>query len=104
MGGYYRAQVLLEPEQYDRLRELARARSLRQGKRVSVSQVIREILDQALWDEQRRWQQAQEALEDLFALGDVVQVRWRGEMPEDWIAKMREERADALYEELFGSN
>jgi hypothetical protein len=64
--------------------------------------VIREILDQALEDEQRKWQQAQEALEDLFALGDKVQERWQGEWPEDWLTQMRQERADAIYDNLFG--
>ena len=101
MGSYYRAQVLLEPEQYNRLRALARRRSLRQGKRVSVSQVIRELLDESLAEEQHKWQQAQEALDDLFALGDAVQERWQGEWPADWIVRIREERADAIYTELF---
>ena len=104
MGGYYRAQVLLEPEQYRRLRELARARSLQQGKRVSVSQVIREILDQTLEDEQRKWLQAREALDDLISLGDAVQERWKGMLPEDWVERMREGRSDAVYEKLFSGS
>ncbi len=100
MERYHRAQVLLRPEQYERLQEMARARSARRGKRVSVSQVIRDILDQSLMDEQRRWQRAQDALDDLLALGDTVQARWQEEMPEEWFTNMREERADALYREL----
>ena len=100
MERYHRAQVLLKPEQYERLQEMARARSARRGKRVSVSQVIRDILDQSLMDERLRWQRAQDALDELFALGNTIQARWQGEMPEDWFTDMREERADALYREL----
>ncbi len=67
-----------------------------------VREVIREILDQTLEDEHRRSQRAQETLDDLFALGDMVQARWQGKMPEEWSTNIREQRADALYEELSG--
>ncbi len=46
MGRLHRAQVLLDPAQYRRLRRIAARRSLEEGRRVSVSQVIRELLDQ----------------------------------------------------------
>lgn len=101
MGRFHRAQVLLEPEQYRRLQHLARARSLQEGRRVSVSQVIRELLDRALAQEMTRERQARAALEALFALGDGVQARHAQPLPEDWLQRDREEHDDARVPELF---
>ncbi|HHH41837.1 MAG TPA: hypothetical protein ENK56_07510 [Chloroflexi bacterium] len=104
MNDYHRVQILLEHRQYEQLRALARTRSLQQGERVSVSQVIREFLDQALEDEQHRWQRAREALEDLFALSEEIRARWPGPWPEDWLTQMRQERTDEIFEELLGGH
>lgn len=101
MGRFHRAQVLLEPEQYQRLRHLARARSLQEGRRVSISQVIRELLDWALAQEAERDRQAQAALQALFALGDAVQARHPQPLPEDWLDRDREEHDDVRLSELF---
>ncbi len=101
MGRFHRAQVLLEPEQYRQLQHLARARSLQQGRRVSVSQVIRELLDQALAQETERERQARTALQALFALGDAVQARHSQPLPEDWLDRDREEHDDARVPELL---
>lgn len=101
MGRFHRAQVLLDPEQYRHLRRIARLRSLEEGRRVSISQVIRELLDQALAAEGRQEAPGRTALETLFALGDVVQARHPHPLPEDWLVRDREEHDDVRFAHLF---
>ena len=101
MAPLYRAQVLLEREQYEQLRRLARSRSLRAGRRVSVSQVLRELVAQALEAEDRAKKEAWSALEELIALGEAVRRRHPGELPEDWFERDREEHDDERFGHLF---
>ncbi len=47
----YRTQILLEPEQYRLLKQIAEARSHISGRRISLSAVARDLLNRALADE-----------------------------------------------------
>lgn len=100
MGRLHRAQVLLEQEQYQRLRRLAEARSLKEGKRVSVSQVIRELLRDALDRETQMEMESRTALQSLFALGETVAGRHPVSLPEDWLDLDREEHDDARLRDI----
>ncbi len=75
MGRLYRAQVLLGQDQYRRLRRIAARRSAEQGRRVSISQLLRELLKEALEKAEEPEARVQAALAHLFALGDVVRAR-----------------------------
>ncbi len=101
VGRFHRAQVLLDPEQYRRLRDLARTRSLQQGRRVSISQVIRELLDRALDETAAEEARARAALHALLALGDAVQARHPQPLPEDWLTQDREELDNVRFAHLF---
>lgn len=101
MGRLHRAQVLLEPAQYRRLRRIAARRSLEEGRRVSVSQVIRELLDQALEKAESPEERARAALARLFTLGDAVRKRHAKLLPENWLNSDRDEHDDERFADLF---
>ena len=90
MGRLHRAQILLDPDQYRRLQRLAKTRSLQEGKRISVSQVIRELLKDALERETEKKEEAKTALQTLFALGETVMARHAELLPKDWLDRDRE--------------
>ncbi len=104
MSRLHRAQVLLEEGQYRRLRQLAQARSAQQGRRVSVSQVIRELLDQALSEQVEREAQARAALQHLFTLGERVRARHPQTLAEDWLNQDREEHDHERFQSLFAGH
>lgn len=101
MGRFYRAQVLLDPEQYRQIRQLAHRRGLQQGRRVSTSQLIRELLGQALAEEQARQEEARAALDALLAIGTAVQARRSQLVEEDWLFRDREEHDGARFGDLI---
>jgi len=101
MGRLHRAQVLLEPAQYRRLRRIAARRSLEEGRRVSVSQVIRELLDQALEKAENPEERSRVALERLFTLGDTVRKRHPELLPEAWLSRDRDEHDDERFADLL---
>ncbi len=101
MGKYYRTHIQLRRDQYNQLRQLAHTLSQQRGTRVSVSQVIRELLDYALV-EKTKWQQAQEALNDLIELGETIASRHPEQVNvETWLSNLREERTNELYNTVF---
>jgi hypothetical protein len=83
----HRTQLLLEPTQYQALRTLAH-----QEQR-SISEVVREILDQYLEenDPRARWVRRAQALQRLSAIRPRVQRR-TGVYAGDLVAEAREER------------
>ncbi len=87
MGAYYRTQILLEPGQHRALAELAH----RQGR--SLSDLIREIVEQHLaeQDRQARLQQELQALQALEQIRQQVQAE-HGMGAGDWVVEVREER------------
>lgn len=100
MRRLHRAQVLLDPEQYRHLRHLAHRRALQQGRRVSISQLIRELLGRALAEEQAREEEGRAALETLLGIGVAVQARHPRLLREEWLFRDREEHDDARFPDL----
>lgn len=99
MSKYYRTQVQLRQDQYERLRRMAHTLSQQRGARVSIS--VRELLDRA-FAEQEKWQKAHEAFEELFKLGEAVAARQQTQISvETWLSELREERANELYNTTF---
>jgi predicted transcriptional regulator len=88
MPTLYRAQILLDPDQYGRLRALAAA------EKRSISELVRESIDRHLSS-----RSADEALQrTLAALDGLAELRARVEvahrvLPGDFLEVMREERA-----------
>ncbi len=94
---YYRAQVLLDPEQHARLRRIAEARG------VSISEVVREIVDIGLEHIERERDARLRALDDLARLGDALE-RAVGRIPADIVRSVREERDARLHEIVRGGD
>jgi len=88
-----RTQILLEPEQYQLLKQIAETRSRIRGHRVSLSAVARELLDRALADETLRREQAQAAIAAAEACSRELAERWGRPIPwETWLEEERRER------------
>ena len=83
----HRTQLLLEPNQYKNLRTLA------QQEQRSISEIVREILDQYLEenDQRTRWIRRSQALNRLSVLRARVQKR-TGVYAGDLVAAARDER------------
>lgn len=86
---YHRSQLLLEPEQYEQLREIARE----QGR--SISQVARDLIDLGLEalrrDREARARRQQAALRRLRAIREAAAARC-GIYEGDLLAEARAER------------
>ncbi|HLF89630.1 MAG TPA: ribbon-helix-helix protein, CopG family [Anaerolineales bacterium] len=87
----HRTQLLLKPTQYQALRTLA------QQEQRSISEIVREILDQYLEenDQRTRWVRRSQALQRLSVLRARVQKR-TGVYTGDLVAGAREERDEDL--------
>lgn len=87
MNNYYRAQILLEPEQHRTLSELAE----REGR--SISDLVRESVQVYLVERERetKRKQEQEALDTLAEIRERVQAR-HGVVDIDLVAEGRDER------------
>lgn len=92
----YRAQILLEPEQHEKLAEIA----VRHGK--SISLVVREAVAQYVTQQENEdvWQRRRKALEKIKEHHEAI-LRERGGKPIDidvveLIRQMREERDNEL--------
>jgi len=87
MSTYYRAQILLEPEQHRTLSELAK----REGR--SISDLVRESVQAYLVErEQEALQERRmKALDALTELRERIQAR-HGVLDVDLVAEIREER------------
>lgn len=89
---YYRAQILLEPEQHDNLREIAERENR------SISDVAREMIERGLRDREKdrtsRLQQGRKALEQLVQIQRQVFEK-HGVYHGDLVAEVRSEREKA---------
>lgn len=87
MGNYYRAQILLEPEQHRTLSEIAE----REGR--SISDLVRESVRIYLAERDREEQRErrQRALDVLTEIRERIQTE-HGVLSGDFVAEMREER------------
>jgi hypothetical protein len=87
MSTYYRAQILLEPEQHRTLAELAE----REGR--SISDLVRESVQAYLVKRERetRREREQQALDKLAEIRARIQAR-HGILDVDLVAEIREER------------
>ena len=82
----YRAQILLKPEQHRRLASLSREQ------RQSISEVVRNLLDEALLAHQGPvWLARSHAIERLRSLRRSVELR-HGQIDRDLVAESRNER------------
>lgn len=92
---YYRAQILLEPDQHGHLREIAK----REGR--SISDIAREMIERGLRDREKdrqsRLQQGIKALEQLAQIQRQVFEK-HGVYQGDLISEVRSERDKALDE------
>jgi len=96
-----RMQILLTEEQAERLRDLSRARHM------SISALVREMVDQTLREEQERLlTQQEEALAEIRAAQRALaQDETRpvsGEEIVEMIRQMREERTDEIVNNILG--
>ena len=91
MGTFYRAQLLLEPEQHRALTEIAR----REGR--SVSDLVREILRQHLVERDRdaRKQREMQAIEELTHIRQRLKEE-HGVYQGDLLAEVRAEREEDM--------
>lgn len=87
MSTYYRAQILLKPEQHRALSELAE----RKGR--SISALVRESVQEYLKERERETlrEQRMKALDALTQLRERIQAR-HGVLDVDLVAEIREER------------
>jgi hypothetical protein len=87
MGTYYRAQILLEPEQHRTLSEIAE----REGR--SISDLVRESVQVYLAERDRETQQEREmqALQALAEIRERIRAR-HGVLSVDIVAEVRKER------------
>lgn len=87
MSTYYRAQILLEPEQHRTLSELAE----REGR--SISELVRESVQAYLVERERETERERrmKALDSLTKLRERIQARY-GVLDVDLVAEVREER------------
>lgn len=95
MSELYRAQVLLERKQHERLRKLAAV----EGR--SMSDLIREavaeyLVDQEQESQHRNWQ---EAMARLTEIREGIRAR-HGTLPDDFLLNDRAERADEIWERM----
>ena len=93
----YRTQILLEPEQYQALANLAEQRQ------ESISHVVREILQEYLVqiDDRQQQRQAIEAIQGLAEIREKLLAE-HGMLDEDFLEQLRQERADDLWDGLVG--
>ena len=96
-----RMQILLTEEQAAELRRLAKAR------RASISQIVREMVEQGLREERERLLARQEqALEEIRAVHrELAQAGVRPMSAEEvveMIREMREERTDEIVRNVLG--
>ncbi|HOG46071.1 MAG TPA: CopG family transcriptional regulator [Anaerolineae bacterium] len=97
----YRAQVLLEPEQHKALAALAERRGM------SISRLVREIVEQYLVEQDVELEQHLAALERIRRLREEILAR-RGGQPLDidvpaLIEEIRDERDRELWDAAFGA-
>ena len=87
MSTYYRAQILLEPEQHRTLSEIAK----REGR--SISDLVRESVQAYLVERDREAQRTRrmEALDALTEIRERIESE-HGMLSGDPVAEMREER------------
>jgi hypothetical protein len=87
MSTYYRAQILLKPEQHRTLSELAQ----REGR--SISDLVRESVQEYLKEREQETlrEQRMKALDALTQLRERIQAR-HGVLKVDLVAEIREER------------
>ena len=87
MSTFYRAQILLEPEQHHALSELAQ----REGR--SISDLVRESVQIYLAERDREAQRERrmKALDALTEIRERIRIR-HGILSVDLVAEMREER------------
>ncbi|MDX1599875.1 MAG: hypothetical protein R3191_00015 [Anaerolineales bacterium] len=90
---YHRAQLLLEPEQHDRMRHIARREDR------SISAVAREVIGIGLSvlakDEQARAERRELALAQLHEIREGAQARY-GEYQGDLVDEVRSDRSRRL--------
>lgn len=84
MGILYRSQILLEQEQYEALKRIARESSQ------SLSEIMREIVRRYLAEQDTRIKQALQALEDLAHIRMQIQEQ-HGIYQGDLLAEVRAE-------------
>ena len=91
MSTYYRAQLLLEPEQHQALVEIAQ----REGR--SVSDLVREIVRQHLVkrDQEARKQREMQAIEELTHIRQRLKEE-HGVYQGDLLAEVRAEREEEM--------
>lgn len=91
MSTYYRAQLLLEPEQHQALVEIAQ----REGR--SVSDLVREIVRQHLVarDQEARKQREMRAIEELTQIRQRLKEE-HGVYQGDLLAEVRAEREEEM--------
>ncbi len=89
MSNLRRCQILLEEEQYRRLRKLAAAADR------SISDMTREVVTAGLKTYRKRQKRAMDALRKLDALRDEIRAQV-GELRYDPVRAAREERAARL--------
>jgi Arc/MetJ-type ribon-helix-helix transcriptional regulator len=102
MDKMHRAQILLEPDQHQKLAEIAR------GEGASISELVRDAVTQ--WLNERETDEILHrrlrALEEIAEHRQAILDRRNGVPLEiDWaatIAEMREERDDELVANIFG--
>lgn len=86
---YHRAQILLEPEQHDRMRHIARREDR------SISDVARQVIGIGLevlaQDDEARLHRRRLALENLRAIREAARARY-GTYEGDPVAEARSER------------
>jgi hypothetical protein len=87
MSTYYRAQILLEPEQHRTLAEIAE----QEGR--SISELVRESVQAYLVEREKetQWEREQRALDRLAEIRARIQER-HGILDVDLVAEIREER------------
>ena len=97
MSDLYRAQILLEQEQHEKLSKLAAA----EGR--SMSAIVREAVAEYLveQDETAQKPQWEEALEKLAEIREEMERRF-GVYEGDLTAELREERVIELEEVMWG--
>ncbi len=90
---YRRSQLLLEPEQHERMREIAE----REGR--SISDVARGLIESGLKrlaaDEQARFERSAAALDGLREIREAAQARY-GIYSGDLLSEVRAQREEAL--------
>ena len=86
---YHRAQILLDPEQYARIRQIARSR----GK--SISEIVREIVNIGLNHFDRVRNHRLRMLDDLEQLGASLE-KSTGPIPGDIVQQIRDHRDEQL--------